>query len=80
MEEYPNVLIVPPNSETAEEIVEDYTEMIKYNLDRNVPLDEILMDFFLDVQNWSYKQFLLDKTRQYLQDIEDICNDIDFDE
>lgn len=72
MEEFPNVLIIPCNEETPEEIIEDYAEMIKYNLKRGIPLEEILSDFFDEVNRWSCKQFLIDQARQSLHELENI--------
>lgn len=72
MEDFPNVLIIPPNQETPEEIVEDYVEMIMYNIQRGESLDELLYDFFDDVNRWSCKQFLIDQAKQSLFELENI--------
>ncbi|MCP1159431.1 hypothetical protein [Bacillus infantis] len=71
MEDSPNVVIVP-TQESAEEMIEDYCDMIQYNLDRGIPLEEILGDFFDDVYRWSTKQFLIDQAKACLQGLEDI--------
>ncbi|MBD1379201.1 hypothetical protein [Metabacillus arenae] len=70
-DEMPNVLIVPYN-ESPEEIIEDYAEMIKYNLKHGVPLEEILHDFFDEVNRWTAKQFLIDQAKECLQGLENI--------
>ncbi|KON87352.1 hypothetical protein AF332_11295 [Sporosarcina globispora] len=72
MENYPNVMIVPENDETPEEMIEDYVEMIHYNLERNIPLEEILWDFFTEINRWSCKQFLIDSAKQSLQELENL--------
>lgn len=72
MENYPNVMIIPANDETPEEMIEDYVEMIHYNLERNIPLEEILWDFFTEINRWSCKQFLIDSAKQSLQELENI--------
>lgn len=72
MEDFPNVVIIPANRETPEEIIEDYVAIIKYNLERDIPLDEILYDFFEDVNRWSCREFLIDQAKQSLHELENI--------
>lgn len=72
MEDYPNVMIIPANDETPENIVEDYVEMIKYTMERGESLEELLYDFFDDVNRWSCKQFLIDSAKESLQELENI--------
>lgn len=72
-EDYPNVMIVPFN-ESPEDIIEDYVEMIKYNQERGVPLEEILYDFFDEINRWTAKQFLIDQAKESLQELENIHN------
>ncbi|PLR72305.1 hypothetical protein [Bacillus sp. UMB0728] len=71
MEDSPNVVIVP-TQESAEDIIEDYCDMIQYNLDHGIPLGEVLGYFFDDVYRWSSKQFLIDQAKACLQGLEDI--------
>ncbi|WP_137743265.1 hypothetical protein [Robertmurraya siralis] len=71
MEDYPNVLIVP-TQETPEEIIEDYIDIIQYNLERGISLKEILYDFFIDCNRWSCKQFLIDQAKLSLHELENI--------
>jgi hypothetical protein len=72
MMECPNVMLIPSQDETAEDIIDDYEAMIKYNLDRGVPIRELLSDFFSDVNRWSCKQFLIDQAKECLQELENI--------
>ena len=74
MEDCPNVVIIPGNRETPDEIIEDYAAIIQYNLDRNVPLEEVLYMFFDDVNRWSCKEFLIDQAKESLQELENIQN------
>ncbi|WP_080845568.1 hypothetical protein [Cytobacillus gottheilii] len=70
MEDCPNVVIIPSNRETPEEIVEDYVAMIHYNLDRGIPLEEVLYMFFEDVNRWSCRELLIDQTKENLRQLE----------
>lgn len=72
MEDFPNVLIIPENDESPEEIIADYCEMILYNVENNISLDEVLYDFFDDVNRWTAKQLLIDQAKQSLQELENI--------
>ncbi|MEM5599178.1 hypothetical protein AAHB53_27910 [Niallia circulans] len=49
MEDYPNLVLIPDNSETLEDIVEDFTEMISYNLNKGVSVKEFLELFAEEV-------------------------------
>ena len=71
MEDFPNVLIVPLN-ESPEEMIEDYMEMILYNVENHIPLDEVLYDFFDEVNRWTAKELLIDQAKQNLQELENI--------
>jgi uncharacterized protein (DUF433 family) len=72
MDDFPNVLIIPANDETPEEIIEDYAAIITYNLERGESLEEILYAFFDEVNRWSCKQFLIDSAKQSLFELENI--------
>lgn len=80
MEDFPNVLIVPTN-ESPDEIIEDYIDIIQYNLDRNIPLKEVLWMFFDDINRFTTKQFLIDMAKQSLYGLENIHKiETEFDE
>jgi hypothetical protein len=72
MDDFPNVLIVPANDESPEEIIEDYAAIITYNLERGEPLEEVLYAFFDEVNRWSCKQLLIDSAKQSLFELENI--------
>lgn len=72
MDDFPNVLIVPTNDESPEEMIEDYAAIIKYNIERGEPLEEILYAFFDEVNRWSCKQFLIDSAKQSLFELENL--------
>lgn len=72
MEDFPNVVIIPQNQETPEQIIEDYVAIIEYNLERGIPLEEVLYDFFDDVNRWSCREFLIDQAKQSLHELENI--------
>jgi hypothetical protein len=46
--------------------------MIKYNIERGESLEELLYDFFDDVNRWSCKQFLIDSAKESLHELENI--------
>lgn len=72
MFDYPNVVIIPPNDETPETIIERYLDIIPYNLERGENLKEVLYMLFDDANRWTSKQFLIDLAGQTLQELEDI--------
>jgi len=73
MEEYPNLVLIPDNSETLEDIIEDFTEMISYNLNKGVSVKEFLELFAEEVSYWSLKQYLITSARQTLSNLEEVC-------
>lgn len=73
MRDYPNVMIVPTN-EDPQDIIDDYVDIIKYNVERErgIDLEDILFEFFDDVNRWTAKQFLIDLAGESLQELENI--------
>ncbi|MEK4907348.1 hypothetical protein [Niallia sp. FSL M8-0099] len=81
MNDYPNVMIIPPNDITPEQLINRYVDMIHYSIERNEPIEEILFDLFDDANRWTSKQFLIDLAAQSLQELENIKeHEDDFDE
>lgn len=67
----PNVMIVPQN-EPMNDIIEDYVEMVKYTVEHGGSLEELLNDFANEINMWTCKQVLIDQARQTLQDLENL--------
>ena len=72
MNGYPNVMIIPPNDITPEELINRYVDMIHYSMERNEPIEEILYMLFDDANRWTSKQYLIDLAGQSLQELENI--------
>lgn len=80
MEDYPNLILIPDNDETLEEIIEDYTSMIEYNLKNGVSVKGFLEMYAEEVAHWAFKQHLITSARQTLANLEEIIeveNDFD---
>ncbi|MEI2465005.1 hypothetical protein [Niallia taxi] len=70
-EEFPNVLVIPDNEETLDEIIDDYVAMINYNLEHGVSVKEFLEMFAQDVSDWSFQQYLITAARQSFANLEE---------
>lgn len=72
IDDYPNVLIVPENRETPEDIVEDYLELIEEAQGDKEFIRETFYMFFEDVNVWTVEQMLIDQARTNLQHLQEI--------
>lgn len=74
IDNYPNVLVVQDANENPDDIVQDYLEMILNYKDEPQVIENLLHDFFDDVNFWSVKQMLIDQAKvaiNHLQDLEE---------
>jgi hypothetical protein len=70
--EMPNVMIINENEEKPHELIEDYIDMINYNLSNGIEINDLMWEFFNEINHWTVKQMLIDQAKQklaYLQDL-----------
>ncbi|MGM9986072.1 MAG: hypothetical protein ACI35O_02480 [Bacillaceae bacterium] len=72
IDDYPNVLVVPENQETPEDIIEDYLDLIQDVKKDPDFLRELLQMFFDDVNFWSVRQLLIDQAKVNLQQLQEL--------
>ena len=72
IDDFPNVLIVPENRETPEDIIDDY--MALHHDVKNDPefLREFFQMFFDDVNLWTVEQSLIDQAKVCLNQLQEI--------
>ena len=72
IDDYPNVLVVPDNRESPEDIIEDYVELIQEIKDDKDFLRETLLMLFDDVNFWTIEQSLIDQARVCLGQLQEL--------
>ena len=72
IDDYPNVLVVPDNRETPDDIIEDYVELIQEIKDDKDFLRETLQMLFDDVNFWTLEQSLIDQARVCLGQLQEL--------
>lgn len=78
IDDYPNVLVVPDNFETPEQMIDEYMEILEETKGDKEFLRECLQMFFDDVNFWSARQMLIDQAKisiKHLQEMNDCLFD-----
>lgn len=72
IDDYPNVLIVPENTECPEDIIEDYIDLIEETKPDKEFMREILQMLFDDANLYTVQQLLIDQTKVNLNQLQEI--------
>ena len=72
IDDYPNVLVIPENEETPEDIIDDYLTLMQDVQKDPEFLRELFQMFFDDVNFWTLRQLLIDQAKVNLNQLQEM--------